>query len=59
MLYNKKKTTMNCNYRRITFHNKEVILVCMNKHIDIAYINRLAHCYIEAANLRSNNIFGS
>jgi len=31
----------------------------MNKHIDIAYLNKPAHCYIKAANLRSNNIYGS
>ena len=55
MLYNKKKT-INCNYRRISFHNKEART---NKHIDIAYLNKPAHCYIEAANLRSNNIYGS
>ena len=31
----------------------------MNKHIDVGYLNKPAHCYIEAANLRSNSIFGS
>ena len=39
MLYNIKKT-MNCNNRRIAFHNKEA---CMNKHIDISYLNKPAH----------------
>ena len=55
MLYNKKQS-INCYYRRISFHNKEA---CMNKHINIAYLNKPAHCYIEATNLRSNNIYGS
>jgi len=38
---------MNCNYRRISFHNKEAVWACINKHIDIAYLNKPAHCYIE------------
>ena len=50
---------MNCNYRRISFHNKGVILACINKHINITYLNKPAYCYIEADNLRSNNIYGS
>ena len=38
---------MNCNYRRITFHNKEDALAWINKLINIAYLNIAAHCYIE------------
>jgi hypothetical protein len=59
MLHYPKNNPYNCNYRRIAFHNKGVVLACKNTHINITYLNKTAYCYIEAVNLRSDNIYGS
>ena len=49
-----KKQPINCNYRRISFHNKEAVCAYINKPINTAYLCKSAHCYIEANKLRSN-----
>jgi hypothetical protein len=55
VLYDKKtKQNINCNYRRISFHNKEAVCSHINKPINTAYLRKCLHCYIEANKLRSN-----
>ena len=49
MLFNKKKKkkNINCNCRRISFHSREAVWVCINTPLNIAYLNKSAHCDIE------------
>jgi hypothetical protein len=38
----------NCIHRRIVFHSKEAVCVCINTPLNIAYLTKPAHCDIEA-----------
>ena len=55
----KKNRNINCNYRRISFHNKEAVCSHINKPINTAYLRKCLHCYIEANKLRSNYSSGT
>ena len=58
MLYNKKKTSI-VIIEEFHFTIKELYWLLWINILNIAYLKKPAYCYIEAVNLRSNNINGS
>ena len=58
-LYNKKNNPSIVIIEEFHFTIKELYWLLWINILNIAYLKKPAHCYIEAVNLRSNNINGS